>query len=105
MSRFTRPNAKTRRRIIKALKKQVGWSCMWCEVELDDTVDHNENNDRYPSLEHIVPLSEGGSRGNSLDLSNLGVACRKCNNHRGKKGKFHKLSDQLFEFPISNIFP
>ena len=100
-----RPNSVKRKRIMRALKKQVDWSCMWCGIELDETADHNEGNDRYPTLEHIVPIAEGGAKGSCLDLSNLGVACRKCNNHRGKKGKFHKLSDQSFEFPISNIFP
>jgi 5-methylcytosine-specific restriction endonuclease McrA len=89
---------------MRALKNQFDWECMWCGVELEETLGH-DNNDRYPTLEHIVPLSEGGAKGNCRDLSNLGVACRKCNNNRGKKGKWHKLSDQLFEFPIGNIFP
>jgi len=90
---------------MRALKKQVDWTCMWCGVELDDTSDHNEGNERYPTLEHIVPLAEGGAKGSCLDLSNLGVACRKCNHNRGRKSYVPELSGQLFEFPIGNIFP
>lgn len=60
---------KTRRRILN----RDNWTCTYCEKKLvnsDATVDH------------IVPLSRGGSK---TDPDNLRAACRACNSSKKDK--------------------
>lgn len=60
-------------RRVRGLRKQLyqrfGGVCMWCKKHIP----FNRS-----SVEHIVPLSAGGTS----DPSNLGLACKKCNNER-----------------------
>ena len=57
--------------------ENAGWVCSLCKspVRPDEDVNHP----RYPTLDHIVPRSRGGSD----DPSNLRLACRQCNTLRG----------------------
>lgn len=65
--------------LVGLLKKQ-GWRCMICG-ELMDQTDYELQGetfiagDRYPSIDHIIPLSKGGLHA----WSNVQVACRICN--------------------------
>jgi 5-methylcytosine-specific restriction endonuclease McrA len=45
---------------------------------IDAPIDPRQDCDRHMTLEHIVPLSHGGTH----DLSNLALACFECNNAR-----------------------
>lgn len=60
-----------------ALFARDGWKCQICSEPVDYTAD--PLTDWYPTLDHIVPRSKGGSD----DLSNLRTAHRWCNSVRG----------------------
>lgn len=75
------PRVENRFRVSKRVRAEIyeeaGWKCALCEspVRPDESVHHP----RYPTLDHIVPRSRGGSD----DRSNLRLACRQCNTLRG----------------------
>lgn len=57
-----------------------GTTCTWCCVELIDApIVLNKDCSKHMTLEHVLPLSEGGTH----DLWNLALACFGCNNERG----------------------
>ena len=60
-----------------ALFARDGWACQICSEPVDYLAD--PHSDWYPSLDHIVPRSRGGSD----DVSNLRLAHRWCNSVRG----------------------
>lgn len=60
-----------RRRIVRILLARDGDRCFWCNVRF--------RGDVLPTIEHLLPRSEGG--GNGLD--NLALACHWCNQKRG----------------------
>lgn len=72
----------TRRRIFPKVSKRElviardGLKCCWCGVKCEPT--GNPNCNRFATLEHVVRRADGGSN----DLSNLKIACRRCNNGR-----------------------
>jgi 5-methylcytosine-specific restriction endonuclease McrA len=53
----------------KAVAERARYCCEYCQSQLKFAADSF-------SVEHIVPLSRGGSD----DLSNLALACQRCNN-------------------------
>jgi 5-methylcytosine-specific restriction endonuclease McrA len=57
------------------LSEAQGHQCCWCRKRM---IEAGPLDDR-PTLEHIVPLSEGGED----TPANLAVACFRCNNRRG----------------------
>lgn len=61
-----------RETVYKMLKKKHGGlvPCFVCGTHVDE---------KYASLEHIVPLSVGGTD----EMSNLSISHRKCNSDRG----------------------
>jgi hypothetical protein len=70
----------------REVAERDGWVCAWARVGdclvgwlIDPTLD---GNDRVgPTLEHLIPLSQGGSN----DPANLGVSHRICNvSHQGR---------------------
>lgn len=73
------------------LKRQKN-ICFWCESELSFS---------NSSLDHVIPLSRGGSYG----LDNLVTSCLTCNNVRGDVLtvdaiiKFRKFTDPSFVVP------
>lgn len=75
------PRDENRFRVSKRIRSEIyedaGWKCTLCEspVRPEESVHHP----RYPTLDHIVPRSRGGSD----DRSNLRLACRQCNTLRG----------------------
>lgn len=72
---------KRRRKIPTSVRRRVyerdGWACQLCESPV--RADEDSNHPRYPTLDHVVPYSKGGSD----DQSNLRLACRQCNVRRG----------------------
>lgn len=60
-----------------AVFERDGWLCQLCMEPVDR--DAAPNGDRYPSLDHIVPQSKGGTH----LASNLRTAHRWCNSVRG----------------------
>jgi len=60
----------------KVLIVKHGGRCYLCgeAVELGD-----EASPRYATLDHVIPLSKGGAD----NISNLALACRKCNQDKG----------------------
>lgn len=71
-----RPSTGVRTRMRKRLMKTCDGFCHWCRVKLDD---HNANLPHYPTIDHFIPLSRGGTN----EPSNLVVACYACNQKRG----------------------
>lgn len=59
-----------------------GWTCHICTEKVDFQAD--PLSDWYPSLDHVVPRSRGGSD----ELSNLRTAHRWCNSVRGDLSSF-----------------
>ena len=52
---------------------KYGGVCQGCGQLL--TFDHDPNDDRYPSIDHIVPISKGGNH----TWDNVQLMCRRCN--------------------------
>ena len=52
------------------------------------------------TLEHIMPRNHGGTD----DLSNLGIACARCNNQKGKRIDCLPVSDARFQTMIQRLF-
>lgn len=61
-------------RVLKRLVARDGWACRYCTIGLGPELD-----DTRPVIEHLTPLSRGGTN----DLDNLGLACGPCNNEKG----------------------
>jgi CRISPR/Cas system Type II protein with McrA/HNH and RuvC-like nuclease domain len=53
--------------------------CQICGKVIDFDVDTND--DSYPSIDHIKPISKGGLH----EWDNVQLACRKCNTAKGSK--------------------
>ena len=66
-------------------KRQKGL-CMWCNEPVPK---------KHATLEHIVPVSEGGS----LEPPNLGMACAPCNSNRYKMSEIVTFW-KLFKFRL-----
>jgi 5-methylcytosine-specific restriction endonuclease McrA len=54
-----------------------GWRCQLCGVKT--STEHATTHDRYPNLDHIVPLAKGGEH----TRENTQCACRRCNLSKG----------------------
>lgn len=67
-----------RRRLIKLLRRD-GFNCHICKKPLNLRAEYNAWD--QPSLDHIIPRSEGGSH----KLENLKLAHRMCNSVRGSR--------------------
>ncbi len=67
-------DARAKRWIIRQLLTKHGGCCAACgePVALSD-------GDRRATIDHVVPLSKGGSD----DLSNLQLLCQECNEEKG----------------------
>lgn len=81
-SKGSKGGSSTRRRVL-ALYARDGRNCYWCGralIRRDDFVPAvGRLPDDYPTLEHLVPRSMGGSD----RLENLVLACPPCNVERG----------------------
>lgn len=64
---------KQKQRVRRLLAARQGWICVWCGCTLDENAPIH--NDRQATIEHVVPRCKGGSD----DLTNLALACRRCN--------------------------
>lgn len=62
---------------IRSLIARDGLKCHWCGKLCDPT--EHANTDLFPTKEHLIRKRDGGSN----HMSNLVIACRKCNNERG----------------------
>lgn len=60
-----------------AIYDAANWECQLCSSPVRP--DEHHNHPRYPTLDHIIPRSLGGSD----DPANLRLACRQCNIARG----------------------
>lgn len=57
--------------------------CAYCgKKDLKLNSHHGRNLGSLATIDHIIPLSKGGSR---FDRKNLTVACHTCNNKKGNK--------------------
>lgn len=63
----------------QAIYERDGWVCYLCSEKVDTSGD--PWSDRFPSLDHILPRSLGGTD----DESNLATAHRVCNSRKGAK--------------------
>ena len=69
---------RVRKRFIdRALKEKGGLVCSMCKKKLQNT--NPEKNEDYVTIDHIIPLRDGGDL---KDFDNLRLACRKCNTKR-----------------------
>ncbi len=64
------------KRVLQKLIERDGINCCWCGVVCQPFL--LETADRYPTIEHVIRKADGGSE----NMTNLKVACRKCNNGR-----------------------
>lgn len=63
-----------------AIHERDGWICHLCGENVKDH-NHDLKDPKFPSLDHIVPVSKGGN-----DMpENLKTACISCNKSRGNK--------------------
>jgi len=74
---------KQKRRLMMEIAARVGhWYCTYCGKQLTPITNINipvAHNSNSPTLDHIVPLSRGGSS----ELHNLCLSCKSCNNDKG----------------------
>lgn len=70
-------NGARRKSLQRRLIERDGMLCCWCgcEMVLPDGRTYPPN---QMTLEHVVPRSDGGTN----NISNLKLACRRCNNSR-----------------------
>jgi 5-methylcytosine-specific restriction endonuclease McrA len=71
------------RRFIDALITRSGPHCHWCKA-LTARVSrghHGRLRDNHATVDHITPRCAGGTE----ELSNLVIACNRCNNERGNR--------------------
>lgn len=64
-----------RRRAKERLSEAQNHRCCYCGIRMMGT----GHDDSAPTFEHVVPRYHGGTN----DMSNIVIACRKCNNDRG----------------------
>lgn len=62
--------------------------CVWCGSKC--ILDGNPNEDLFATRDHVVRLAEGGAD----NLSNMVLACRKCNNTRHVEGWVPKKQEK-----------
>lgn len=62
--------------LISRLIERDGWNCCWCGETCNP--DTQPCADRFPTIEHVIRRADGGTG----EMSNLKVACYKCNNQR-----------------------
>lgn len=78
----------------RQLKTDIGLNCFYCNMQ-DLIIRHADDPEipltRRATIDHIKPVSNGGSKTNQ---SNWLVACQKCNSDRGNR-KFHKYCRKL----------
>lgn len=65
-----------KKRQLRLLIERDGLRCIWCKRLCNPSL--SPSADAFPTKEHIIRRADGGSN----RMSNLKVACRKCNNHR-----------------------
>jgi 5-methylcytosine-specific restriction endonuclease McrA len=76
---------KKRRVLVEQLIIRDGTECTWCCREMIDLpIDPRMDCSLHMTLEHLVPLSLGGTH----EPSNLALACFQCNNERGSSLEF-----------------
>lgn len=56
-----------------------GWVCQECGTSVSKSLDVND--DRYPNLDHVIPLAKGGTH----TKENVRCTCRKCNIEKSDK--------------------
>jgi 5-methylcytosine-specific restriction endonuclease McrA len=71
------PQASVRKR----LRDEQGNRCAYCNREFGPLVTE--------TIDHVVPLSKGGGKG----ISNLVLACRRCNSRKGNRSVEEFLAD------------
>lgn len=64
---------------INRLTKRDGRNCSLCNKVMNYSVDNNHND--YPSIEHVKPISKGGTH----TWDNVKLAHRKCNSEKSNK--------------------
>jgi 5-methylcytosine-specific restriction endonuclease McrA len=72
------------------------WRCCYCGEHMTATVPGNQPDWTDATLEHKVPLSDGGTN----DKTNLAAACRSCNQHQGN---LTGLDRQARRYPLARL--
>lgn len=63
------------RKAYRAVLLELDPTCIWCGHRWTDDIPVWSSQDYMPTIEHLIPLSEGGD----YSLHNLALACRGCN--------------------------
>jgi 5-methylcytosine-specific restriction endonuclease McrA len=71
--------------------------CIHCQTRVSVPLDVNER--AHATLEHIVPKSHGGDDA----LENLAVACRRCNQGKGKRLDHRAWNDPKLQQVIATL--
>ncbi len=83
------------------LVKRDGYVCHYCGEKLVESI--SGFNERGASVDHIISQSEGGTD----DLSNLVLACRRCNLDKGTKHyhqyRFRVETDGILMFLMEGV--
>lgn len=64
---------------LETVYEKFGGECNYCHKKLDFNCDKLSND--YPSIDHMIPLSKGGSH----TWDNVQLLCRRCNFKKGAK--------------------
>lgn len=86
-------------RIMQKLWRKHGPHCVWCGrftyAALEERDGFTELRSDSATIEHLIPLSRGGT----WEMSNLRIACHRCNSARGSRpeiapGDTYFIADQ-----------
>ena len=80
-----RPERVASHRVVKRMAQAIfdrdGWRCQLCGGHLDASLIGQRHNHQRPSIDHVVPLSRGGTD----DATNLQAAHLRCNEMKGAR--------------------
>src|ERR1700722_5063370 len=83
MRRFRGFDRQTRATIVAKLKERDGPTCGLCLTALDPAIGE-PNHPAATTIDHLVPLSDGGDVGNENRVENLRLVHSRCNGRRVK---------------------
>lgn len=78
---MVKPSGEKKQRLLARLHEAQGGLCLFCQrdVPLDQPIKQGRVPRNYPTLDHKIPLNQGGT----WIKSNLVLACFSCNHIKG----------------------
>lgn len=72
-------STKNAEKVMRLARRDGGLRCWYCSTELVPPIARYRESGRYPTIDHVIPRSRGGTRADF----NCVLACARCNNRKG----------------------